>query len=216
MRTATELRSPCWRSQSIACRLSCGRGLSTWCAALSRSEMPAWASVDTATVETSRTADKSRRNISIRATPDDQVLVKTPRHLVAEHRGFVRLLAPAMTAPRSMFRLRRQLRAREGHCPEPRGSHADRSRRGNARSGREPTETGRQDRTYGRPGSPLARRDRSCRRPILWMSRYWRCRAAFPPYWYATSRLPSPNWPRFARISAFHCHPKCKLRLCSQ
>src|SRR6516162_20009 len=117
MRTATELRSPCWVSQSIACRLSCGRGLSTWCAALSRSEVPVWASVDAATVETSRTADKSRRSISIRAAPRDHVFVKTRQHLAAERPDSAELLAPAMTAPHSMFRLRRQQRARAGRCP---------------------------------------------------------------------------------------------------
>src|SRR6516164_342101 len=160
MRTAIELRSPCRTNQSIASRLSCGVGLSTLCTALSRSAMLVWASVDAATVETSRTADKSRRSISIRAAPRDHVFVKTRQHLAAERPDSAELLPPAMTAPHSMFRLRRQQRARAGRCPGPRGSLADRSRRGSARSGPEPAETRRQDPTYGRPGSPLAHRDR--------------------------------------------------------
>src|SRR6516164_7355423 len=73
MRTATEFRSPCRTNQSIASRLCCGAGASTWCAALSRSAMPdastwgsVWARVEAATAQTSRTNDKSCNAVSIR------------------------------------------------------------------------------------------------------------------------------------------------------
>src|SRR6516165_11156857 len=73
MRTATEFRSPCRTNQSIASRLCCGAGASTWCAALSRSAMPdasTWGSVrarvEAATAQTSRTNDKRRKAVNIR------------------------------------------------------------------------------------------------------------------------------------------------------